>query len=367
MIFPRPIKRLLILEILLVACPAFAQQTYQEFTIQGSLIPLESGTRLDDNVFREISASDAKMDEIISLDFGGKVEASWDNWRGELTYEGGGDSYLTYDILDNIRNDGVVSLNFTLGNLSFYSEKEIFLRNSHYDDFDYTEDGFLAGIQWNPTNPLNVELKYKNLSRVYGSQEDPVRTQNFTDNSVDLNGHMEMDDRWTLGLEGNYTDREFNRSAVVELQGFPSNYVDATYLQDDQSYGLVLSAQVYIESILQNLSIQHERTDSNSYGFSNTVDSFSWAAVVKPTKNFYLQLFVRLYEKTYDQIPLINPDLNVGFADEDSQDLLSVKTTWEFEPLWSAGFTYSRMKTESTQLGEYYIKNVEALQVEKKF
>jgi hypothetical protein len=76
---------------------------------------------------------------------------------------------------------------------------------------------------------------------------------------------------------------------------------------------------------------------------------------------------MRLYQKVYDQTPLVNQDLQVGFADEDSQDLISVKTTWEFAPLWSAGLTYSRMKTESTQPGEYYIKNVEAFQIERKF
>jgi hypothetical protein len=254
-----------------------------------------------------------------------------------------------------------------LGTAVIYLEKELFLGSSHYDDFDYTEDGLLAGIQWNPTNQLNLDMKYKNLSREYGSQDPTVRTQNFNDNSVALGAHMEMNDRLTLGLEGNYTDREFNRYAVVQDPDSPGNYDSASYLQTDQSYGLLLSARVYVESILQNFTVQHERTDSNSYGFSNTVDSFSWAAVVRPAKNFYIQLFVRLYEKTYDQTPLVNADLQVGFTDEDSQDLLSVKGTWEFEPLWSAGFSYSRMKTESTQPGEYYIKNVEALQVERKF
>jgi hypothetical protein len=246
-------------------------------------------------------------------------------------------------------------------------EKELFLRSSHADDYDYNEDGWFAGVQWNPVYPLNLELKYKYLSREYGSQEDTVRSQNFVDNSVGLGARMEMDDRWTLGLEGNYTNREFNRHAVEQVPGAPGTYEDADNLQTDQSYGLLLSARIYVESILQNITVQRQRTDSNSYGFSNTVDSLSWAAVVRPAKNFFLQLFVRLYEKTYDQAPLVNPDLQVGFTDEDSQDLMSVKTTWEFAPLWSAGFTYSRMRTESTQPDEFYIKNVEALQIERKF
>jgi hypothetical protein len=364
---PNHFKRFIVLGAWLAVLPALAQETNHDFSIQGSLTPLKIGSRLDDNVFRSTMATDLELDEITSVEFGGKVEAGWRDWKGELRYEGIGDAYLTYDILDNLRNDCVASLNLTLGNTAIYLEKELFLRNSHYDDFDYTEDGLLAGIQWNPTNPLNLEMKYKNLSREYGSQDPTVRTQNFVDNSGALSASAEINERVTVSLEGDYTNREFNRNAILQVPGVPGEYQDAGFLQTDQSYGFLVSAQLYIQSILQNFSIQHQRTDSNSYGFSNSVDSLSWAAVIRPSKNFYLQLFARLYEKVYDQTPIPNPDLRVGFTDEDSQDLISAKSTWEFEPLWSAGFSFSRMKTESNQPGEYYIKNVEALQIERKF
>jgi hypothetical protein len=357
--------KFIVLGFSLLVRPAFAQETNTNFELQGSLLPIKSGVRVDDNVFRNVLTNSMDLDQITSLDFGGKVNAQWGDWRGELRYEGGGDTYLTYDILDNLRNDGVASIDFATGNLALYLEKELFVRDSHYDDFDYAEDGLLVGVQMSPTSPLNLEVKYKNLSREYGNQSDTeVWAQNFIDNSAALSARMEINERVTLGLEGDYTNREFNRSAIVQVNSEPAT---ASYLQTDQSYGFLLSAQVYIESILQNFSIQHVRTDSNSYGFSNTVDSLSWAAVIRPSKNFYVQLFMRLYQKVYDQTPLVNQDLQVGFADEDSQDLISVKTTWEFAPLWSAGLTYSRMKTESTQPGEYYIKNVEAFQIERKF
>lgn len=365
--FPHDFKRFIILGAWLAVLPALAQETNNDFAIQGNLMPVKIGARLDDNVFRSTLATGVVMDQITSLDFGGKVNATWGDWGGELRYDVGGDSYSTYDILDNLLNDGVASLDFVSGNMTVYLEGELFLRSSHSDYFNYEEDSALAGMQWSPDNQLNMDLKYKFIQRQYGNQSPDVWSQNFNDNSVALEAHRVMDDRLTLGIEGNYTNREFNRYAVVQDSDLPGTYEDAGYLQTDQSYGLLLSARVYAESILQNFTVQHERTDSNSFGFSNTVDSFSWAAVVRPAKNFYVQLFVRLYEKTYDQTPLVNPDLQVGFTDEDSQDLLSVKGTWEFESLWSAGFSYSRMKTESTQPGEYYIKNVEALQIERKF
>jgi len=367
MISIRFFANFIILGAWLAVISATAQEMNPGLNIQGSLTPVKAGVRLDDNVFRSTLTTGLVLDQISSLDFGGKVEATWGDWRGGLQYFGGGDSYLTCDILDNLRNDGVASIDFVSGNLALYLEKEIFFRNSHSNDFDYTEDGLLVGAQWSLSSLLNLEFKYKNLSREYGSQEDTVRTQNFVDNSAVLGIREEINNRVTLGLEGDYTNREFNRNAVIPIQGLPGTFEDAGYLQTDQSYGFLLSAQIYIESILQNLSIQHQRTDSNSYGFSNLVDSLSWAAVIRPSKNFFIQLFARLYEKTYDQTPLAIPDLRVGFTDEDSQDLISVKTTWEVSPLWSAGFTVSRMKTESTQPGEYYIKNVEALQMERKF
>ncbi len=365
----RPVTLLPILwGLFLLSIPLHGQEGNENgIKILGNFSPLQAGLRLDDNVFRSTMDSGVVSDLITSVDFGYTLSSVLENWRAELRYEGGGDSYTTYDILDNFRNDGVISIDCIQGAFQFYFEKELYLTTSHYDDFNYIEDGLLLGVQWNPANPINLELKYKNLSREYGNQAQDVWSQNFLDNSLAIDAHLEMDNRLTLGAEGTYANRQYNRYALVQADSDPASYVQTGYLQTDQNYGILLSAQVYIESILQNLTIQHQRTDSNCYGFSNTVDSFSWAAVVRPVKNFYLQLFVRLFAKTYDQAPLIDPFLQVGFTDEDSQDLLSAKVTWEIAPGWSSGFTYSRMKNESTQPGEYYIKNVEAFQIERKF
>jgi len=272
---------------------------------------------------------------------------------------------MTYDVLDNFRNDVNLFVEFNPGNFSFYAEQEIFITSSHTNDYNYAEDGFLFGTQWYPIHPLNLEMKYKRLSRQYGNEIDPsVWSQNFVDNSVAVDTHWETNNHLIFGAEGIYTNREFNRLAVIQP---PPNYLLGSGLQMDQSYGILLSAQLYIDSILQNFTIQHKRTDSDSYGFSNTADSFSWAAVVRPVNNFYLELFVRIYQKTYDETPLNIPDLHVGFTDEDSQDLMSVKVNWEFAPTWSGGLSYNRMKNESTQPGEYYLKDVESFQIGKKF
>lgn len=344
-----------------------AQEKGTDFTLQASLLPVKGGFRMDDNVFGPIS-SNVETDFITSAELGGQVNAIWEDWKAELRYVGGVDSYMTYDVLDNFRNDANLSVELTTGNFAFYAEQEIFVTSSHTDDYNYAEDGFLIGTQWYPIRPLNLDVKYKRLSRQYGNQTDPaVWSQNFVDNSVAIEAHLETNDHLTLGAEGNYTNREFNRFAVIQAPGIPPSYPDSKDLQTDQNYGLLLSAQLYIDSILQNFTVQHQRTDSNSYGFSNTVDSFSWAAVVRPVKNFYLELFVRLYQKTYDETPLYNSDLQVGFTDEDSQDLLSAKVNWEFAPTWSSSISYNRMKNESTHPGEYYLKDVETFQVEKKF
>src|ERR1035441_7959746 len=85
----------------LAVISATAQEMNPGLNIQGSLTPVKAGVRLDDNVFRSTLTTGLVLDQISSLDFGGKVEATWGDWRGGLQFFGGGDSYLTCDILDN--------------------------------------------------------------------------------------------------------------------------------------------------------------------------------------------------------------------------------------------------------------------------
>jgi hypothetical protein len=194
---------------------------------------------------------------------------------------------------------------------------------------------------------------------------DPsVWSKNFVDQSGSLSVQREIDDRFSLKLLGSYTNREFNRYAVADNGGAFSSVAN---LQNDNTWKVLLNAHVYFASILQDINVEGQRTDSNSYGFSNWVESFSWAGVVRPMSGFYLQLFFRLYLKYYDQSPLNLPDLQLGFIDEDSQDLLAVKANWDLDSNWVGSLGVSRIRSESDQPNAYYIKDIISAQMRRSF
>ena len=155
-----------------------------------------------------------------------------------------------------------------------------------------------------------------------------------------------------------------SRYAVASNNGVLVSLPD---LQTDDTWTLLLNAHIYFASVLQDISVEGQRTDSNGYGFSNWVESVSWAGVIRPSSSFYLQLFFRLYFKQYDLDPLKLPDLQLGFIDEDSQDLLSAKANWEFAPQWVGSLSLSRIRSESDQPGAYYIKNMASFQIRRSF
>jgi hypothetical protein len=80
-----------------------------------------------------------------------------------------------------------------------------------------------------------------------------------------------------------------------------------------------------------------------------------------------LQLLFRLYLKTYDQTPPTNQDLQLGFIDEDSQDLLAVKANWDMGSGWVGSLGVSRIRSESDQPGAYYVKDIISTQIRKSF
>jgi hypothetical protein len=185
------------------------------------------------------------------------------------------------------------------------------------------------------------------------------------DQAVNLAFQREVNDQVSFKVEGGYNARRFNRTVVMVNGPVTTILPD---LQVDQTWFLRASGHLYIESVLQDFRFEHQRTDSNSYGFSNSVDSISWAAVLKPGSSFYLQLFFRLYSKVYDSPPILgNPDLQIGYVDEDSQDLLAIKTTWEWASQWSLNVGISRLRTESTQPSLFYIKDIFSIEVQKDF
>lgn len=329
-----------------------------------NLDPATAGFRYDDNVYRSPLDSGRFADEIVSGDWGLVAKANYDNLKAHLGYHLGDDQYLTYTQLDNSKNDIDFLIAVEPAEWNVYYKFDYFLRDSQYFDFNYFDVNSVLGVRWTPAGVYSYEVQYKNFARQYFDMDPSVWSKNFVDQSGSLSIQREIDDRFSLKLFGSYTDREFNRYAVSDDGGVLSSLND---LQNDDTWKLLLNAHVYFASILQDINVEGQRTDSNSYGFSNWVESFSWAGVIKPGSGFYLQLFFRLYLKYYDQSPLSLPDLQLGFIDEDSQDLLAIKANWDLDSDWVGSLGVSRIRSESDQPNAYYIKDVILGQIRRSF
>ena len=181
---------------------------------------------------------------------------------------------------------------------SFSYKKEYFLRTSDYSDFNYVDNNNSLDIQWEPPGARGYETGYKYYSREYYDMSKPYQSRNFVDQEILLSIQQMFDEKFYLKLEGNYNNRQFNRNLVMVSEGV--TLIPPQSLQTDVTWTGILSAHIYFDSILQVINFEHQRTNSNSYGFSNTVDSISWAAVIRPASSLYLQLFFRLYSKIYD-------------------------------------------------------------------
>jgi hypothetical protein len=329
-----------------------------------TLNPASAGFRFDDNVYRTPLDSGRLADGIVSGDWGCVATTSYDIFKAHLGYHLGDDQYLNYTELNNAKND--IDLLFALepADWNFYYKFNYFIRDSQYYDFNYFDVNSVLGIRWSPIGAYTYEIQYENLTRQYFDMDPSVWSKNFVDQSGSLSVQREIDDRFSLKLLGSYTNREFNRYAVADNGGMFSSLAN---LQNDNTWKVLLNAHVYFASILQDINVEGQRTDSNSYGFSNWVESFSWAGVVRPMSGFYLQLFFRLYLKYYDQSPLNLPDLQLGFIDEDSQDLLAVKANWDLDSNCVGSFGVSRIRSESDQPNAYYIKDVISGQIRRSF
>lgn len=342
------------------------------FQFNANLKPAEFGFRFDDNVYRSVAAAGRFSDEIYLVNLGAELGAQWDVFNGRLNYDFGADQYQLYSDLSNLKNEFSLFVSASPGPLSFFYKKEYYFRNSQYFEFDYMDDDNLLGVLWTPPGAWSYEIQYKNYYRQYNdtSADSPVfsvESLDFVDQGVLLSVERSISDKFSLKLEGGYNNREFNRNPIGIINNDPNQPVDLPGFQVDQTWSLLLNAHLYFDSILQDINLEEQRTNSNSYGFSNSVESVSWAGVVRPVSTLYLQLFFRLYFKDYDVTPLTSPDLQLGFVDEDSQDLLSIRTTWEWAPQWAASLGVSRARNESDQPGQYYIKNILSAQVKKSF
>ena len=348
---------------------AWAQDSIvrNEFQPSLSLDPINFGFRYDDNVFRTVSVEDRQSDEAYFVNFGGDLNLSYDVFKGQIAYHLGADQYQLYSVLNNLKNSFSFSLGLDVGDWNLTYRKDYFVRACDDPDFNYFDDGNYLEGEWSPETNWSIETTLKNYSRAYYEKTDAYQSREFADQSVELGIQKEMDSTFSLKIDGTYNNRLFNRY-MFQVSGGVTLSSASFPLQTDETWTGRLSGHLYVESVLQNFVLEHQRTNSNSYGFSNTVESFSWAAVVRPVPSLYLELFFRLYSKVYDVTPITgNSDLQIGYVDEDSQDLLSVKTSWEWSPQWTASFSVNRVRNESTQPGVFYIKNILSLEVQRNF
>jgi hypothetical protein len=329
-----------------------------------SLDPATVSFRFDDNVYRSVTDSGRLADGIVAADWGGLARVDYDLFKAYLDYHIGEDQYLNYTNLNNLKNDINLLLAVEPTEWSFYYKFDYFIRNSQYFDFNYFDVNSVIGVSWTPNGHWSYEAQYKNLARQYYDTDPAVWSRNFVDQSESLSVQREVDDRLTIKLLGSYTNRQFNRYAV-EQNG--SNLSSLSVLQNDNTWKVLFNAHFYFASVLQDINVEEERTNSNSYGFSNSVQSASWAGVIRPVSGFYLELIFRLYIKTYDVAPLTNADLELGYIDEDSQDLLATKANWDIGSDWVGSFGVSRVRTESDQPNSYYIKDVISAQLRRNF
>lgn len=333
--------------------------------LQMDIQPLGWEARIDNNVFRSVSEANRLSDEINAWTGGlglryrsGALQVSGD-------YSLDADIYRYYSGLNNFIHD----LNFNLardaGPFIFRYANDSFFRSSAYDEFDYFDEANTVGMDYRPGLKWDFAGTYEWLSREYYGNADVVASRNFTDDGVGFSAQRNWAESFSAKLDLKWTDRQFNRYAVAASN---SGAVSAmSFLQNDRTIYADLGFHLYFLNVLQNIHLTASRTNSNSYGFSNSVESASWAGVLSPVRNFYLELFFRFYEKDYDFQPLAVPDLQLGFTDDDGQDLLALKGTWEWSPGWTASLGMSRIKNESATPGEYYIKDVISAQVRRAF
>lgn len=356
--------------VLMVSCLLFPLMTQAQDLPDSSKVafdfawePATAGFRLDDNVYRSVTQTGVLSDEIMSGDWGAEAKLNYEVFRGLVNYHVGDDQYMIYTDLNNLKNDVNALLAVEPGDWDFYYKFDYFLRASQYFDFNYFDVASVAGARWTPPGVWNYEIQYKNLARQYFDTDPAVWSRNFLDQSGVFSVQREIDDLFSLKLTASYTNRQFNRYAINQT----GMTISPQALQNDNTWKVNLNAHWYIFSILQDVNIEGQRTDSNSYGFSNTVESFSWAGVIRPVVGFYFQLLFRLYLKTYDAPPLTNQDLQLGFIDEDSQDLLTAKANWDMGRGWVSSLGVSRIRSESDQPDAYYVKDIISAQLRKNF
>ena len=333
--------------------------------VQMGLQPLGLETRYDNNIFRLVSDQGRLSDEIDSFSGGVSARALGGPFRAQAEYSLNADTYQFYSQLNNFTHDLNLNLLADAGLLSLRYTNDSFFRSSAYYEFDYFDEANLFAVDYSPASNWNLEGAGEILSREYYNNADYVVSRNFTNDGLSLSAQRIWSESLSAKFQMKLDNRQYNRDIVVVNSGAVTT---APILQNDETLSADLGFHLYFLKILQDIHLYAARTNSNSYAFSNSVESFSWAGVLSPMKDFYLELFFRLYEKDYDFQPLTtSPDLQLGYTNDDGEDLLAAKGTWEWAPGWTGSLGVSRVKNESTQPGQYYIKDVISAQIKMAF
>jgi len=335
-----------------------------DWVVTTRLFPLIAGVRMDNNVYRR-TAGDPEGDIIQT--FGGGVSLSSlfkDTWQMEVDYHFSADLYQRHGDLNNYRNHLLISLDSRQGPVLGWFRKKYMIRRSPENNYDYWDDQIALGIDWSPRASWNLDLQGENTLRRYYDPEPFVRAKDFNDNTVTLTLFRQLEDGLSLQAGGFLGRREFNRYATG-LDGGGYHVLRET--QKDDTYGGQAGMRWFVASVLNELFFQVQKSSSNNVGSGNHVRSISWAAGVNPAPTLTFQMMFRLYHKRYDVDPLTIPEYQLGFNDEEGQDLLTAKTVWECTPRLNLGFSFARVRCESSIPAKYYIKQVYSLQIQRRF
>lgn len=318
--------------------------------------PIQVGWRLDDNVFRATNREEARTDRIASLEAGAGLEArAGKHGAGSLMWTGALDVYDRFGSQDNHRQELNLSLLARFSGWRLHYHKGAVWRLSAEENYDYMDSSDAVEIRWSPFPAWDTRAGYRLHSREYRTSDPVVRARNFVEDSASGGVGWQAARGLRLETQGFWKVRDVNRLAVRESGNMFTVLED---LQRDVTLQGGIGVRWLLASVLQEVLFQISRTESNSDGFSHRTRSASWAGVVNPTPDLFVYLFVRLFEKRYDRDPFRLPEFELGFNEEEGQDLLSAKVSWEWKPAWTLSFSAARLHNESPDPNRFYVKHV---------
>lgn len=318
--------------------------------------PLQMETRYDDNIFRSPARASRTGDWLFSSGVGLKgkwmLSPQWDMGAG---WSGRGMLYRREKTQDNAQNDFSLALGFSPGGWSVRYTRFWNFRSSTEANYDYRDRLENVEVTRFLKNLHRVRLNYRFYQRDYHTENPVFQARNFFEDHFRWETAGILFSRWRYLGAVSWRSKQFNRYAL-RAQG--ETFEVLNELEKDSGLGFQGGFSGHVGSLLQEWTLAYERIRSNSDGFSHRNLWFSWAAVVRPISAWYVQLFARLFDKRYDRDPFRLPELELGFNDEEGQDLLSLKVTWQLDDHWETFLFASRLHNESETPNRFYIKHL---------